>query len=186
MVQRGAMPTVRWALVVTVLALVLGAAGPAAAAQVESSSAPNGPSGLPLPRFVSLKSERVNVRSGPTKDNDVNWVYTRTGLPVEIIAEYENWRRIRDWEGSEGWVLHSLLSGRRTVLISAPAKAVDDFVPLHASADLQSAVTARLQAGVLATVKRCGGNWCRVTGEHFDGWIEQERLWGVYPGETVE
>lgn len=180
------MPTVRWALVVAVLAWVLGAAGPAAAAQVENSSAPNGPSGLPLPRFVSLKSERVNVRSGPTKDNDVNWVYTRTGLPVEIIAEYENWRRIRDWEGSEGWVLHSLLSGRRTALISAPAKAIDDFVPLRASADLKSAVTARLQAGVLATVKHCGGNWCRVTGEGFDGWIEQERLWGVYPGETVE
>src|SRR5215475_3615661 len=160
-------------------ALIALAAGPAAAAQSESPGAPNGPSGLPLPRFVSLKAERVNVRSGPTKDNDVNWVYTRVGLPVEIIAEYDNWRRIRDWEGAEGWVLHSLLSGRRTALISAPAKSVDDFVPLHASADDTSAITARLQAGVLATVKRCSGNWCRVAGEGYDGWIEQERLWGV-------
>ena len=162
------------------------AAGSAVAAQPEAPSAPNGPSGLPLPRFVSLRAERVNVRSGPTKDNDVNWVYTRVGLPVEIIAEYDNWRRIRDWEGAEGWVLHSLLSGRRTVLISAPAKSVVDFVALHASGEKQSPITARLQAGVLATVKRCGNNWCRITGQGFDGWIQQERLWGVYPGETVE
>jgi SH3-like domain-containing protein len=179
------MPTAQWAtLGVRLVAFVAAlAAGPVAAAQNEG---PNGPSGLPLPRFVSLKAERVNVRSGPTKENDVNWVYTRVGLPVEIIAEYDNWRRIRDWEGGEGWVLHSLLSGRRTALISAPAKAVDDFVPLHASADAASAVTARLQAGVLASVKRCTGAWCRVSGEGFDGWIEQERLWGVYPDEKVD
>ncbi len=147
---------------------------------------PNGASGLPLPRFVSLKSERVNVRSGPTKDNDVNWVYTRVGLPVEIIAEYDNWRRIRDWEGGEGWVLHSLLSGKRTGLVTAAAKKIDDFVPIHASADLRSAVTARLQSGVIAAIKGCDGHWCRISGHGFDGWIEQERLWGVYPGEKVE
>jgi SH3-like domain-containing protein len=163
--------------------LVALAAGSAVAAQAEG---PTGPSGLPLPRFVSLKSERVNVRSGPAKDNQVNWVYTRVGLPVEIIAEYDNWSRIRDWEGAEGWVLHSLLSGRRTGLVSATAKKVDDFVPIHASADLASAVTARLQSGVLATVRRCDGHWCRISGEGFDGWIEQERLWGVYPGEKVD
>src|SRR6185312_10352755 len=67
-------------------------------------------SGLQVPRFVSLKPDRVNVRGGPTKDHDVTWVYQRSGLPVEITAEFENWRRIRDWEGSEGWVYHSLLS----------------------------------------------------------------------------
>ena len=167
--------------------LVALASAPASAAQPEgANTASNGPSGLPLPRFVSIKSQPVNVRSGPNRDNDVNWVYTRVGLPVEIIAEYDNWRRIRDWEGAEGWVLHSLLSGRRTALISPPAKAVDDFVPLHAAADRQSPITARLQAGVLATVKRCGGSWCRVIGQGYDGWIEQERLWGVYPGETIE
>ena len=159
------------------------AAGTAAAAQPEG---PSGTSGLPLPRFASLKREPVNVRSGPTKDNDVKWVYTRVGLPVEIIAEYDNWSRIRDWEGAEGWVLHSLLAAQRTALVSAPAKTVDDFVALHASADKQSAVTARVQSGVIGTVKRCGGNWCRITGQGFDGWVEQERLWGVYPGETVD
>src|ERR1700722_114049 len=104
-----------------VLLIALGAAPPVAA----PPEGPSGPSGRSLPLFVSLKAERVNVRSGPTKDNDVNWVYTRGGLPVEIIAEYDNWSRIRDWEGAEGWVLHALLSSRRPALISAPAKAVD-------------------------------------------------------------
>ena len=75
-------------------------------------------SGLPVPRFVSLKSDHVNVRGGPTKDNDVSWIYTKSGLPVEITAEFENWRRIRDSEGSEGWVYHSLLSGKRTAVVT--------------------------------------------------------------------
>jgi len=179
------MPTGLWAGAGARLVLLLAVIA-AASAVVARAEGASGPSGLPLPRFVSLKVERVNVRAGPTKENDVNWVYTRLGLPVEIIAEYENWSRIRDWEGAEGWVLHSLLSGRRTALIAAPAKSVDDFVALRASAGGQGAVTARLQAGVLATVKRCSDNWCRITGEGFDGWIEQERLWGVYPGEKVE
>src|ERR1700743_365119 len=115
-------------------------------------------SGLPVPRYVSLKSDHVNVRAGPTKDNDVAWVYTRSGLPVEITAEFENWRRIRDWEGAEGWVYHSLLSGRRTGLISAKPKS-DQPVPVHASADDKSAVVARLEPGVLGAVKRCDGQW---------------------------
>ncbi|MGA7611730.1 MAG: SH3 domain-containing protein, partial [Xanthobacteraceae bacterium] len=121
-----------------------------------------------------------------TKDNDVAWIYTRAGLPVEITAEYENWRRIRDWEGAEGWVYHSLLSGRRTGLIQPNAKTTDDYISIHAAADAKSAVTARLQRGVLGKVKHCTGTWCRITGEGFDGWIEQERLWGVYPNEKVE
>ena len=77
---------------------------------------------LPVPRYVSLKSDHVNVRAGPTKDNDVAWVYTRSGLPVEITAEFENWRRVRDSEGAEGWVYHSLLSGRRTAVVTMKNK----------------------------------------------------------------
>lgn len=152
-------------------------------AHAASSDAGNG---LRLPRFVSLKSDKVNVRGGPTKDHDVAWVYTRTGLPVEIVAEYENWRRIRDWEGAEGWVYHSLLSGRRTGLVVAKTKAADDPIPVYASADAQGSVTARLQPGVLSTVKRCNGDWCRVSGNGYDGWIQQDRLWGVYPKEQVD
>jgi SH3-like domain-containing protein len=140
-------------------------------------------SGLPVPRYVSLKSDHVNVRAGPTKDNDVAWVYTRSGLPVEITAEFENWRRVRDSEGSEGWVYHSLLSGRRTAVVTMKHK--DDLAPIYDRADPGSAVAARLQAGVVAQVKKCVTGWCRVMGTGFDGWIQQERLWGVYADEQV-
>ena len=141
-------------------------------------------SGLPVPRYVSLKSDHVNVRAGPTKDNDVSWVYTRAGLPVEITAEFENWRRVRDSEGAEGWVYHSLLSGRRTAVVTMKTK--DELAPLYDSADPKSAVAARLQAGVVAQVRKCGSGWCHVNGNGFDGWIQQERLWGVYADEKVD
>ena len=141
-------------------------------------------SGLPVPRYVSLKSDHVNVRAGPTKDNDVAWVYTRSGLPVEITAEYENWRRVRDSEGAEGWVYHSLLSGRRTAVVTMKTK--DELASIYDSPDPKSAIAARLQAGVVAQVKRCTAGWCRVIGNGFDGWIEQQRLWGVYADEKVE
>jgi SH3-like domain-containing protein len=141
-------------------------------------------SGLPVPRFVSLKSDRVNVRSGPNKDQEVRWVYTRAGMPVEITAEFENWRRIRDWEGAEGWVYHSLLSGKRSAVVVPTLK--DALVPLYASPDPASAETARLQSGVLGQLKSCNGTWCQFAGKNFDGWIRQERLWGAYPNEKVE
>ena len=141
-------------------------------------------SGLPMPRFVSLKPDRVNVRGGPTRDHEVAFVYTRAGLPVEITAESDNWRRIRDWEGSEGWVYHSLLSGKRTALVSPKDKT--KLVPLHYQPDSNSATVAQLQAGVIASVKRCTGNWCRIVGARFDGWVVQEQLWGVYSNEKVD
>jgi SH3-like domain-containing protein len=141
-------------------------------------------SGLPVPRFVSLKPDRVNVRGGPTRDHEVTFVYTRAGLPVEITAESDNWRRIRDWEGSEGWVYHSLLSGRRTAVVSPKDK--DQLVSLRRKPDDGADVVARVQSGVLASVKRCTGSWCQITGAGFDGWVVQEQLWGVYPNEKVE
>src|SRR5579885_3042419 len=141
-------------------------------------------SGLPIPRFVSLKSDRVNVRGGPNKDQDVRWVHTRAGMPVEITAEFENWRRIRDWEGAEGWVYHSLLSGKRTAVVVPDLK--DDLVPLYEDADATSPVVAKLQGGVLGTLQSCTGTWCEFRGKSFDGWIRQDRLWGAYPNEKIE
>jgi SH3-like domain-containing protein len=141
-------------------------------------------SGLPVPRFVSLKTDRVNVRGGPDKDHDVAWIYTRIGWPVEITAEFENWRRIRDSDGTEGWVYHSMLSGKRTAAVHLKSKT--ELAPLHANPESGSPVTAQLQTGVLGAIKRCTGTWCRITGEGFDGWIEQNRLWGVYPNEKIE
>ena len=141
-------------------------------------------SGLPVPRYVSLKPDTVNVRAGPTRDHEVTWVYTRSGLPVEITAESSNWRRIRDWEGAEGWVYHSLLSGRRTAMATARAKG--ELIALHGAADAESRVVAQLQPGVLSSVRRCNGKWCQLDGKNFSGWIRQDRLWGAYPNEKVE
>jgi SH3-like domain-containing protein len=166
------------------LAAALAAAMLAATAATAGGEQPGSKSGLPVPRFVSLKPDKVNVRSGPARDHEVTWVYTRAGLPVEITAESENWRRIRDWEGAEGWVYHSMLSGRRTAVVKA--KETDDLVPLLAKGDTAADVVARLQSGVLGSVKQCSGNWCRIVGAGFDGWVAQERLWGVYPNEKVE
>jgi SH3-like domain-containing protein len=151
-------------------------------AQSEAETAIGPKSGLPVPRFVSLKPDRVNVRAGPTRDHDVAFVYTRAGLPVEITAESDNWRRIRDWEGSEGWVYHSLLSGKRTALLAPKDKT--QLVPLYDRSDSNGTVIAQLQAGVLAQVKHCSANWCRISGPRFDGWVVQEQLWGVYANET--
>ncbi len=165
-------------VVALALALAATAAYPAGDLPVGSAS------GLPVPRFVSLKPDRVTVRGGPNRDHEIAFLFTRAGLPVEITAESDNWRRIRDWEGSEGWVYHSLLSGRRTALVSA--KEPDALVPLYDQADAQSTLVARLQPGVLASVKHCSGTWCHIVGAGFDGWIVQERLWGVYPNEKID
>lgn len=177
-------PTSSWqssfAVLIALAALAI------ASAPAYSADDTAGPvSGLPLPRFVSLKADKVNLRAGPTRDHDVTWVFTRAGLPVEITAESENWRRIRDSEGTEGWVYHSLLSSRRTALVAPWSKTGETFA-LYASADRGAQVTAQLQAGVLGAVKSCDKKWCRIYGDGFDGYIEQERLWGVYPDEPVE
>ena len=153
-------------------------------ADVTGSIASGSVSGLPIPRFVSLKADKVNMHIGPAKNYEVKWLYQRAGLPVEITAEFENWRRIRDSDGTEGWVYHSLLSGRRTGVVIAKSK--EELVPLYAKPDSKAAIAAHLQPGVLGSVKRCNANWCRMIGPGFDGWIPQERLRGVYLNEKVD
>lgn len=152
------------------------------AAHAHAQEPQKGPvSGLPLPRYVSLKSDRVNVREGPSKEHPTLWIYERAALPVEITAEFETWRKIRDSEGAEGWVLHSLLSGRRTALV-APWKKEPQLL---LAAD-HSTPTAKLGPGVIGSLRSCDGKWCRIAGKGFDGYMEQENLWGVYPGEKFE
>jgi SH3-like domain-containing protein len=140
--------------------------------------------GLPLPRYASLKTDRVNLREGPSKDHATKWVFQRAGLPVEITAEFATWRRVRDSEGAEGWVLHTLLSGRRTALVGPGKKAATYNVGGGPSekADL----VAQLQAGVIVNIKKCDGTWCQVFGDGFKGFVKQNDLWGVYPDEKVE
>ncbi len=186
------MRALRPTLIAVLFAGTMGLAGPALAQ--ENGVGPV--TKLPLPRYASLKTDRVNLREGPSKDHRTLWVFQREGLPVEIVAEFETWRRIRDSEGTEGWVLHSLLSGRRTAVVIPPsgerADAAKATVPLTARADEQSAEQARLQPGVIGSVKGCTGSWCRLVvplpdkrGD-VDGYIRQNRLWGVYPDERVE
>ena len=157
----------------------------ASAPALAASDGPLGPvSGLPIPRFVSLKTEKVNVRQGPTKEHGVAWIFQRGGLPVEITAEFETWRRIRDADGAEGWVYHSLLSGRRTGVVAPWTKG--DAIELRWRAEAAAPVAALLEPGVLASVRACDGTWCRIEGSGFDGYLEQEKLWGVYPGENFD
>jgi SH3-like domain-containing protein len=166
-------------LLLSVVLPVVPASSASAAAGVQV-----GKSGLPLPRFVSLKSSRVNVRVGPGDDYKIAWVFTRPELPVEIVQEFDNWRRIRDSDGSMGWVFHSLLSGKRTATVSPWSS--DEPRPIRANASESARVTAYLQPGVTAAVDTCESGWCRLSGRGFRGWIEQEQLWGVYVDEVID
>lgn len=141
-------------------------------------------SGLPLPRFVSLKASQVNVRRGPSRTHAVEWVFLKAGLPVEVVAEFENWRRIRDAEGEEGWVHHQLLSGRRTALVAPWSQGTP--VPLRRDDSDSAVINAYLEPGVLINLRECDGNWCEADMDQAEGFIPQDQLWGVYPGENVE
>jgi len=161
-----------------VLAAIAGATLAPAAAEAAGST------GLQLPRFVSLKASRVNVRVGPSNSHAVKWIFVRAGLPVEIVQEFETWRRIRDSAGAEGWVYHGLLSGRRTALVAPWEGAAP--VTLHVAPDATAATAAVLEPKVVGSIKSCDGRWCRIEGKGFAGWAEQEKLWGVYPNEVID
>ncbi len=150
--------------------------------------------GLPLPRFVSLKSPAVNLRVGPGRKYAISWHYKKLGLPVEVIQEFDQWRRIRDSEGSSGWVLHSLLSSKRTAIIAPwekpevgfgkPAKTL--LLNGKYAARQDSATIVQLQVGLMANVEECTKKWCQLEAQDVKFWVEHEKLWGVYPGESVE
>ncbi len=176
----GATPHLRASAALVCGALLFAGVSSARAQQVKGPA-----SGLPLPRYVSLKSDHVNLREGPSKDHATKWIYQRAGLPVEITAEFDTWRRIRDLEGAEGWVFHSLLSGKRTALVAPWKKDVPPF-PLRADPDKDAAPVAKLAPGVIVSVKSCDGKWCRVKIDGYDGYLVQTELWGVYPGEKVD
>ena len=180
----------RWVLLVALALLCVGG-GDAALAQT-SSSISRGPSGLPLPRFVSLKAERVNMRVGPGKEYAVAWRYMKAGLPLEVIQEYDNWRRVRDSAGDTGWIHGSLLSGARTVIATPWRNARDarNVITLYREPRAGAVAVAMLQPGVVGKVARCDGAWCEVEVLHGDrtlrGFTAQADLWGAYPDEVIE
>ena len=152
---------------------------------ITGSLAPNAiwASGLPVPRFVSLKNDKVNVRKGPSSEHALAFSYQQKGLPVEITAEFEGWRRIRDAEGSEGWILQNMLSGKRTALVAPGRKG--SYMNLMNAPSVESGAEARLASGVVAEIKSCDGSWCRVVASGYDGYVDQNMVWGAYPGEAV-
>ncbi|MBL8806325.1 MAG: SH3 domain-containing protein [Rhodospirillales bacterium] len=135
---------------------------------------------LPIPRFVTLRSEEVNLRAGPGVRYPVEWVFVRRQMPVEILQEFENWRRIRDVDGTEGWVHQSMLTGRRAVIVQGQTR------DLHRRAEPQSPVVARVEPGVIGALLECKDAWCRIETGGFRGWLARDQIWGVYANETVK
>lgn len=139
--------------------------------------------GLPIPRFVSVKARPANVRVGPGTDYPLKWTFVRRFEPVEVTAEYGQWRRVRDWDGSSGWILAALLSGRRTALAAPWLTA--KTIALRSYAGARAPLVARVQPKVFVHLERCNGQWCKVRVRGDDGYMRQTRLWGVYPGEKL-
>jgi len=173
------------AAAVLALTILLLGAPVHAADDATPSAGPSSQSHLPIPRFVSLKSDKVNVRKGPSTDQAIVWVFARAGLPVEIIAESDNWRRVRDSEGADGWVWHSMLSGRRTVLI-APWTKPRENVPLYTRKSTGASTVAELAPRVLGNLLSCDGEWCELSIDDYSGFVQQDKLWGVYKDEVVK
>lgn len=139
---------------------------------------------LPLPRFVSIKSDKAYVRAGPAVRYPVKWVFKRKNLPVEIVQEFDHWRKVRDSDGDEGWVHKMLLSGERTVLIQR-GEQNEGLTDMREGFSRDSRLVARLETGVIASVKQCIEDWCRLEKDGYTGWVERNFLWGIYEGEEL-
>ncbi|MEI8394958.1 MAG: SH3 domain-containing protein [Rhodospirillaceae bacterium] len=150
-----------------------GAATPATPSAIKTS-------GLPVPRFVSIRSAEINARTGPSTKYPIAWVFSRRGLPVEVTAEFDTWRRIRDREGSEGWVMQGMLSSKRSVVI------MGDVRTLRKEAQPAGRPVARAEPGVVAQLLHIKGDWCEVDAGGYRGWLPRTELWGVLAGERLE
>lgn len=153
----------------------------------------NNPSGLPLPRFVTTRSEPINVRVGPGEKYDIVWTYVKSGVPVEIVQEFDTWRKIRDMDGEEGWIHQNLLVGNRAGYVT-PIQANGE-ITLHSARSAESSMRARLGPGLKVSIKQCDGTWCEVTANgqdpnqrstSYSGYMQQDELWGVYPDEVFD
>lgn len=166
----------RFFLKVAMLATLVLALGPVGAYAAERGPVTN----LPLPRFVSLKSNEANARRGPDTSHRIDWVYQRRNLPLRVTAEFENWRRVEDVEGQGGWMHHALLSGIRTALVQT------DMTPLFLRPDTASPQTALLETGVVTRLRTCQRDWCQMEVEGARGWVEKRHIWGVEPLEEFD
>ncbi len=151
-------------------------------AQVPETPPTRGASGLLLPRFVTLSESKANVRRGPGEAYPLLWQYRRQGLPVEIIAEYQKWRRIRDHEGEEGWMHSRLLRGPRMVMVRSGPNAL----ALKSRADKAGATKAYVQDGAIGKISECQDNWCEVAFESHQGWLPRNQLWGLQAYDFIK
>ena len=166
-----------------IMASVTIASGPAAAQQETSPPAKaENPSGLPIPRWVSIRAREANLRTGPGARYPIDWVLQRRKLPAEIVGEFENWRQIKVQDGTVGWVHKSMLSGKRTATVTA-ARVRGLQAP-----DTDAPVAAFLEDGVIVALNGCEATWCRIAidSHGVDGWIARSALWGIYDGEAVK
>ena len=160
------------------IALLILLTAPLAYAQVDSSIL--NPSGLPMPRYVSLKSAEVNMRVGPGTRYPIRYVYKRMHLPVQVVEEFAHWRKITDHEGTSGWVHKGMIDGKRTAII------MDKTQNLYAKPDATSATSLRASKLVIGEVKRCEPDWCELEINGRDGWIRKADIWGVAREEVFE
>ena len=138
------------------------------------------PSGLPVPRYVSLKSDEINMRVGPGKRYPIKWVYQRAALPVQIIEEFAHWRKIRDHEGASGWIHKGLISGRRSIIVMEKQQNV------YQSPDATAHIAFRTKAGVIARAEECLPDWCAIHVNQMSGWVRKSDIWGVSREEVFE
>ena len=162
-------------------------AAPAFAAPDQTATAPQpgaSISGLPLPRFVSMTAARANLRKGPGRQYPIAWILQRRHLPVEIIGEFEHWRKIRERSGEVGWVHKTMLSGKRMGLVIGNSK-TGELTPAYAGPEVGKPVLMA-EGGAIGAISQCKGDWCAIRFEKAEGWMRREELWGVYPGEMIE
>lgn len=136
--------------------------------------------GLPLPRFAALRADKVNVRTGPGVRYPVEWVFVYRNMPVEIVAEFDTWRKVRDWQGTIGWVHQSMLTGRRSIIIT------QGLQDLRREPARNAKVIARIEPKVIGHLLNCREDWCRVEVSGFRGWMMRRQFWGVYADEKLE
>ncbi|MEC8105744.1 MAG: SH3 domain-containing protein [Pseudomonadota bacterium] len=136
-------------------------------------------SGLPVPRFVTLKSDDVNMRAGPGTEYPVLWHYRKEGLPLRVEAEFGVWRKVVDHDGATGWMHHSVVSLKRLALVTVSSARI------HAEPDDATALVAVAERNALLELQSCPTQWCRVNAGEIRGWVSRTALWGLIEGEIL-
>lgn len=133
-------------------------------------------------RFVAMRANKVNARSGPNMRYPIEWIYQQQNYPVEIIAEYEQWRKIRDYEGTISWVMKNLLTNARYALVTDPGE-----TNIYAKDSLNSEIIARAEDGAIGKIKRCTPTFCFLEFENkIEGWMQRSVIYGVKKDEEIK